>query len=228
MTGPASTPPALWRVEFHSHTCASKDGLMSPQALVRVARARGLQRIVVTDHNTIAGARAAHALAPDLVIVGEEVLTTEGELLAWFVQEAVPPGLPPLEAARRLKAQGAVLAVAHPFDTWRQGFRAETLAQLAPLLDAVEGFNARTRKPGANAAAQAWAQAHGLPIVSGSDAHLAAEVGLAATQLPPFTTPEELRAALAHARPTPRASGWWVNVGSRWATLLHRLGWRCP
>ncbi len=222
-----NTPPRLWRVEFHSHTCASPDGLMRPHELIRAARARGLDRIVVTDHNTLAGARAAHALAPELVIVGEEVLTTEGELLGWFVREEVPPGLPPWEALQRLKAQGAVVALAHPFDTWRQGFRAETLAQLAPYLDAVEGFNARTRKPGANQAAEAWARAHGLPVVSGSDAHLVVEVGRAATYLPPFDDADGLRRALAAARPTRRRAAWWVNLGSRWAVLRHRLGYRC-
>ncbi len=224
-----SPAPRLWRVEFHSHTCASPDGLMRPADLIRAARARGLDRIVVTDHNTLAGARAAHARASDLVIVGEEVLTTEGELLGWFVQEEVPAGLEPWEALQRLKAQGAVVALAHPFDTWRQGFRAETLTQLAPHLDAVEGFNARTRKPGANAAAWEWAQAHGLPVVSGSDAHLAAEVGRAATRLPPFHDAASLRAALRAAQPTRRAAAWWVNLGSRWAVVLHRLGYlRCP
>ncbi len=211
-------------VELHSHTRASRDGWMRPADLVRAARARGLHRIAVTDHNTLSGARAAQALAPDLVIVGEEVLTTEGELLGWFVREEVPAGLPPLEAAQRLKAQGAVVALAHPFDTWRQAFRGETLAQLLPWLDAVEGFNARTRKPGANAAARAWAQAHGLPVVSGSDAHLAWEVGRAATLLPPFATADELRQALQAAHPRGRPAPLWVNVGSRLAVLLHRWG----
>ncbi len=218
----ASAP--LWAVELHSHTCASRDGLMRPAELIRRAREQGLRRIAITDHNTIAGARVAQALAPDLVIVGEEVRTTEGELLAWFVREAVPAGLPPLEAARRLKEQGAVVALAHPFDTWRQSFRAETLAQLLPWLDAVEGFNARTRKPGANAAALAWAQKHDLAVISGSDAHTPAEVGWAATRLPPFAHAEDLRAALRRARPAARPSPWWVNLGSRWAVLLHALG----
>jgi len=62
-----------------------------------IARAReiGLNRIAVTDHNTIEGALEAHRLAPDLVLVGEEIVTeTGGELIAYFVQEAVPPHLP--------------------------------------------------------------------------------------------------------------------------------------
>ena len=220
---------AWWRVEFHSHTCASRDGLARPEDVVRAARRRGLDRLFVTDHNTLAGARAAHALAPELVIVGEEILTTEGELLGWFVREEVPAGLPPLEAARRLQAQGAVIALAHPFDTWRQGFRADTLQQLLPYLDAVEGFNAHTRKPGANAEARQWAQTHHLPVVSGSDAHLAWEIGRAATALPPFDDAAGLRAALREARPSAKPAPWWIHGGTRWAVLLYRLGrLRCP
>ncbi|MBK9600694.1 MAG: PHP domain-containing protein [Anaerolineales bacterium] len=46
-------------LEFHCHTHASKDSLTRPEDLVRVARRKGLDRLVITDHNSIAGARAA-------------------------------------------------------------------------------------------------------------------------------------------------------------------------
>jgi len=213
-----------WRVEFHSHTCYSRDGWMTPEALIARARARGLDRIFVTDHNTIAGALRAAALAPDLVLIGEEVRTTEGDLLGLFVQEEVPAGLSPLEAAERLWRQGALVVPAHPFDTWRQGFRAETLAALKPYLAAIEGFNARVRKPGANAAALAWAEAHHVPPIAGSDAHVPIEVGWAVTEVPAFGNAAELRQALTRARWRARPSPLWVHFGSTWATWRTKLG----
>ncbi len=77
--------------------------------------------MVVTDHNTIAGARAAQELDPELVIVGEEIKTTRGEILAFFVSEEVPAGLTPQETIARLKDQGAFISVSHPFDIYRGG-----------------------------------------------------------------------------------------------------------
>jgi len=76
----------LWRVEFHCHTCYSPDCLVTPRALVQRARELGLDRIVITDHNTIRGALEAQALAPDLVIVilgwgvlADQTLTASGK-----------------------------------------------------------------------------------------------------------------------------------------------------
>ena len=88
----------MLRVEFHCHSIASEDSLSRPEDLIRTCRKKGIDRLVITDHNTIAGALAARELAPDLVIVGEEILTEEGEFLAAFVEEEVPPGLPVMEA----------------------------------------------------------------------------------------------------------------------------------
>jgi predicted metal-dependent phosphoesterase TrpH len=59
----------MFSVDFHTHTSASKDSLTSPERLIRLARRHGLDRVVVTDHNTIAGALAAHVLDPELVIL---------------------------------------------------------------------------------------------------------------------------------------------------------------
>jgi predicted metal-dependent phosphoesterase TrpH len=111
----------MLRVEFHCHTRFSKDSLTRPRALVDTCRRKRIDRLVVTDHNTIAGARAAHALAPELVIVGEEIMTTRGEILAAFVSEEVPMGLSPSETIRLLKDQGAFISVSHLFDKWRSG-----------------------------------------------------------------------------------------------------------
>ena len=83
-------------------------------------------------------------LAPEMVIVGEEVMTTEGELLAWYVRESVPPGLRPEETIQRLRAQGAIISVSHPFDRYRRGAWQEAqLERIVGLVDAIEVYNAR-------------------------------------------------------------------------------------
>ena len=81
----------MLKMEFHCHTIASKDSLLHPADLVSAARDRGIDRVVVTDHNSIAGAVAAKALDPELVIVGEEIMTSQGEILAAYVTGEIPP-----------------------------------------------------------------------------------------------------------------------------------------
>ena len=211
------------QVDFHVHTCASPDSRTRLEAVIAAARRRGLTRLVITDHNTITGALRAKQLAPELVIVGEEIMTTEGELLAAFLHERVPPGLSPEETIARVRAQGGFVAVAHPFDTRRKGhWQPETLTRIAPLVDAIEGLNARCFSARANQQAIQFAAARGLPVVAGSDAHTAAEVGQARVVMPPFHDAASLRAALQQARIEGRISPWWVVLASRYAKLTGR------
>ena len=107
--------------EFHCHTRASTDSLTRPVDLIAMARRKGIDRVIITDHNSISGAREAQMIAPDLIIVGEEIMTTQGEILAAFVAEEIPAYLTPQETIRRLKEQGAFISVSHPFDEFRKG-----------------------------------------------------------------------------------------------------------
>jgi predicted metal-dependent phosphoesterase TrpH len=162
---------------------------------------------------------------PQRVIVGEEIMTREGELLAAFVQEAVPAGLPPLEAIARLRAQGAFISVSHPFDIFRSGhWRAAALLEITPLVDAIETFNARCWLPRFNRRAAAYARQHHLLFTVGSDAHAAVEVGMATLRLPPFHDAATLKAALAQAEVEARLSPPWVHLFSRYASLRKRWG----
>ncbi len=109
------------RLEFHCHTIYSPDSLTKPEALLKACARKGIDRVVVTDHNTIRGALEARKIDPQRVIVGEEIMTQQGELLAAYVQEEVPKGLPALEAIAALRDQGAFISVSHPFDITRRG-----------------------------------------------------------------------------------------------------------
>ncbi len=203
-------------VDFHCHTSTSKDSLTSPEQLVRVSGRRRLDRLVVTDHNTIAGALAAHNLAPELVIVGEEILTTRGEILASFVTEEIPFGLSPQETIERLRLQGAFISVSHPFDSWRSGaWKVEDLLEIAPLVDAIEIFNARCMASVSNQQASEFARQHGIPGTAGSDAHASFELGAAVLVLPQFSSPEELRKVIREGKVRGRLSPFWVHFASR-------------
>lgn len=211
------------RLEFHCHTDASRDSQTRVEDLLQVCRQRGIDRLVITDHNTIAGALAAQALDPQRAIVGEEIMTTQGELLAAFVQEEIPKGLTPPEAIARLREQGAFISVSHPFDRLRKGgWRPPDLLAILPLVDAIEVFNARCWPGWFNRQAAAFAHQHGLLGTVGSDAHSLVEVGRATLHLPAFRDAAGLRAALPLAQQEVRRSGLGVRFASRRAAWHNR------
>ncbi|MBI4761246.1 MAG: PHP domain-containing protein [Chloroflexota bacterium] len=207
-------------LEFHCHTIFSQDSLLTPQKLIEICRRRGIDRVVITDHNTIAGALAAQKLDPQRVIVGEEIMTTQGELLAAFVSEEVPPSLSPQETIRRLREQGAFISVSHPFDRLRRGaWREDDLLEILPQVDAIEVFNSRCMDPRFNSEAQAFARRHGVTGTVGSDAHAAFEVGRSVLLVEPFEGPDGMRKVLPSALPKTRLSPLWVHFLSRYAVL---------
>lgn len=214
-----------WRIDLHTHTWVSPDSLTDPRDLVERARDIGLNRVAVTDHNTIEGALAAHALAPDLIIVGEELATAPGgELIAYYVREQVPPGLPVAEALRRLRAQGAVISISHPLDAWRgSAMGLERTVAIIDQVDALEVFNARCLRAEFNRRAARLAQQYGKLITAGSDAHTLAELGAGYLTLPVFRdTPEAFRASLASAVPGGRLTGLGPHLASTWAKMRKR------
>jgi hypothetical protein len=211
-------------IEFHCHTIFSKDSLTSPRDLIKTARRKGIDRLVITDHNTIAGARRAQALDPDRVIVGEEIMTTRGEILAAFVSEEIPAGLSPMEAIRRLKDQNAFVSVSHPFDSMRSGgWQESDLLKILPQVDSIEVFNSRSTLPHFNDQARRFAERHNLCGTVGSDAHAAFELGRSLMQLEPFDGPDGLRKVIRTGVPIVMWSPPWFRLSSRFAVLYKKV-----
>ena len=212
------------RVELHLHTSVSKDSLVQPEKLLKRCEKLGIDRIAVTDHNAIENALMLKALAPEHVIVGEEIETTQGELLGYFVKECVPAGLEPMEAIRSLRAQGAVISVAHPFDSHRGAYWEEkTLLDLIPHIDAIEIFNARCWSDSPNRQAALFAQDHDLLKTVGSDAHTLWELGKATLIMQDFDDAEGFKSALKDAQAITQRSPWFVHLFSRYAVLNKKI-----
>lgn len=216
--------PLTITLEFHCHTHASKDSLTRPADLIKAARRKGLDRLVITDHNSIAGALEAQAIDPELVIVGEEIMTTKGEILAAYVMEEIPPFLSPQETIRRLKEQGAFISVSHPFDEMRAGgWKENDLLEIIPFVDAIEVYNSRCMLPRFNRLAREFALKHNLAGTVGSDAHAAFEVGRSVLLLNQFTGPEEMREVIRGAKFRVKWSPWWFHLTSRYASINKKL-----
>ena len=216
---------SMWKVDLHSHTIYSRDCLTPTLALIERARAVGLNKIAVTEHNRLDGALAAKALAPDLVIVGEEIKTTHGEIIAYFVKECVPKGLSPQETIRRLRDQGAVISIPHPLDSLRgSAMGREHVMEIINLVDALEVRNARCVRAGDNLAAAELALGHGKLVTAGSDAHTTSEVGRCTLMMPEFEDDaESFRDALERAQPQGEVSPFWPHFASTYAKWRKRF-----
>lgn len=215
-----------WNVDLHSHTLWSKDCITAFETIIRLCRQRNIQRIAITDHNTAEGALLMQQFAPDLVIVGEEIMTTQGEILAYFVRESVPAGLTPHDTIWRLRDQGAVIGVSHPFDRLRKGaWREDDLLRIVEMVDAIEIYNARCVFPEDNERALSFAERHQLIGTAGSDAHIRPEYGRAMTMMRPFDNdPEDFLDALRTADYVKRLSGQYVHLVSKAAKWSKKLG----
>lgn len=212
-----------WDVDLHTHTDRSPDCLTAPGALVGRAREVGLDRLAVTDHDRIEGAFAARDIDPELVIVGEEVRTSDGpELIGLFLEEHIPPGRTFRETADAIREQGGVTYLPHPFDP-RRGTTESFLESRVDCVDLVEGFNARTHDDEAHRRAERWAGEKGLPLGAGSDAHLLRAVGRGRLRLPPFEGPTEFLESTREGEIRGRESSWLVHLGSTLARLFGRI-----
>ncbi len=224
-----SSPAARSFVDLHCHTRASFDSLSSPASVVRAAVTRGLTHLAITDHDRIDGALEAREIASRAgasgagsltVIVGEEIRTAEGDLIALFLDRAVPPGMSASETVAAIRDQGGLVGIPHPFDRFRGTLRQDGgMREIVPLVDWIETHNARLVGRGNEQAAE-LAAAHGLPGVAVSDAHTVLEVGVAYTVLGGDpSTADGLRSSLAAVQLVPgRAS-----VGVRLVTPIAKL-----
>lgn len=180
------------------HTCHSKDSTSSPQKIVQHCLDTGINCLAVTDHNTISGALELERIAPFTVIVGEEIMTTGGEIIGLFLKEQIAAHQSPEDTIAQIRDQGGLVCIPHPFDRFRRHsrIRADALKRITSDIDLVEVFNSRTFMLKDSARALEFAREHGFPGTVGSDAHVEREVGRAYMEMPEFNGVEEFRASL--------------------------------
>ena len=211
------------RIDLHSHSSVSPDGWLSPVELVETAMAAGLDKVAITDHREIDGALEAFERYPDRVIVGEEIHCKKGvHVIGLFITELIPSGLSVAETVRRIRDQGGLVYVPHPFAyLWRPSMHAQLALAEA---DVVEVFNSRAFLPFWNRRAAEAASERGLPGAASTDAHFPWEFGRAYTELPEFSDVAEFRLALDKARPVGNRKGSpWLHVGSKLIAEVRRI-----
>jgi len=211
----------LIKADLHIHTAYSPDSATSLQQVIACCRKNGINCVAVTDHNSILGALKLREMAPFTVIVGEEIMTRSGEIIGYFLDEEIPAFLPAEETARRIKDQGGLVCIPHPFDTLRRStLRRKTLEALLPYIDIIEVFNARVVLSRHNLSARVFALANELLGSAGSDAHISSEIGGTYVEMPDFNDAEEFRLALAQGALLCRKASLWVHMWGMWARLV--------
>jgi predicted metal-dependent phosphoesterase TrpH len=187
------------RVDLHLHSHWSPDSRTTLEQLIERADEVGLDRIALTDHNTAEGALELAGIAPQLAIVGEEVRTTEGEIIGLFIERSIPRGLSSERVCDLVHEMGGLTYFPHPFDRFRANFSAHRLVDLADRIDIIEVYNPWARAQDNQAAAQICAEL-GKVAATGSDAHGTAELGQSWMEMEEYAGPADFLAKLASAR----------------------------
>ncbi|HEU5382210.1 MAG TPA: PHP-associated domain-containing protein [Ktedonobacteraceae bacterium] len=182
----------LGRADLHMHSTYS-DGLGTiEQVLNYTQNQTDLDVIALTDHDVVEGALRARDLWAKGnyrfdFIVGEEVSTKSGHLLALFIEDRVPPGLSMEESIDLIHAQGGLAIVAHPLNQiFRHSCPRTVLERIraseSVWLDGIETWNASFCGIYANRVAmRSNRESFGWPELGNSDAHTLRAIGSGCT-----------------------------------------------
>jgi hypothetical protein len=215
--------PGRLLVDLHNHTFHSYDAQNRLADYERAHRQGRVDVVAITDHNTIAGALELRARATFPIIVGQEIDTADGELIGLFLETRVPAGLTAAETAERIRAQGGLVYLQHPFYRivlGRMRPAARERLRGRGLIDIVEAANGGPFAASDNARALAWARACGLPHAASSDAHEPSAIGTCVSSIPaaPVTAaslPELLRTGRTADRRPPSAVALAIKASGR-------------
>ncbi|ARS88396.1 PHP domain-containing protein [Natrarchaeobaculum aegyptiacum] len=173
-------------VELHVHSALSYDGRDPVELILEQAQGVGLDAIAITDHDEIDASLEAVELAPEyglVAIPAMEISSKAGHVLGFGLEEAVPPGLSYETTIEEIHAQDGLAVIPHPFQESRHGVMARISRAQLTKADAIEVYNSRLLTGRANRQARRFAESHGMPMTSGSDAHISEMVGQAVTRV---------------------------------------------
>lgn len=159
------------KVDLHTHSVISPDGGINAAQYEKAVEQSLLDCIAITDHNRIEFAQYMQRVLGEHIIVGEEIMTGAGEIIGLYLTEVIPPRLSPLETVKRIKDQGGIVYIPHPFETVRKGVHPSVLEELADHVDLIEIYNGRAFAQNRSAQAVVWSKLNHMTGVASSDAH---------------------------------------------------------
>ena len=211
-------------LDLHVHTHYSGCSNLRPDRIEPLALENGLTTVAICDHNCLDGALETATLAKAItVIIAEEIVTTHGEIIGYFLSEHIPPGLSPFETVSEIKRQGGLASVPHPFDRLRSSrLHKNALKQVIDCIDMIEVFNARNMFNRPDCKLLNRARKLGVVPVVASDAHLSCEIGCATMVMENYDGPEDFLGKLRKAQCFTRKSPLWVHAATKWIRFRHK------
>jgi predicted metal-dependent phosphoesterase TrpH len=210
----------LLKADLHVHTEYSVDCNTPLEKIVSRCLEIGINCIAICDHGTAEGALRMRKIAPFRVIIAEEIMTPDGEIMGMFLKETIPSWLPVKEVIARIRAQGGLVCIPHPFDILRRSaLRNNTIEKIADQIDIVEVFNSRIFFPQNSAKALAFAEKYGITKSAGSDAHTVGEIGNAYVEMPEFKGRDDFLKALQKGKISGRMTNPFIHFASAWTKL---------
>lgn len=172
-------------IDLHMHEMTySKDSFLELEEIVAIAKAKGLQGICITDHDSMGLKEFANAYSKRTgfpIFVGIEYYSLQGDIVAFGIEEYPKERVSAQEFITCVKEQGGICFSAHPFRNNNRGLE-ERLDDMVGL-DGVEVLNGSTSLQ-ANQKAAEYANKLGLVPVGASDCHVPEKVGIYATYFP--------------------------------------------
>jgi len=215
----------LLKADLHIHTEYSMDCNTPLEKIVSRCLELGINCVAIADHGTVEGALKMQEIAPFSIIVAEEVLTPHGEIMGMFLKETIPSGLSIEETISRIRAQGGLVNIPHPFEVIRHSsLNDKAIEGIVEQIDVMEVFNSRSPFLANSAKALAFAQKYGIAQGAGSDAHTLQEIGNAYVEMPEFNGKDEFLQALAQGRIHGHRTSLAMHLFSSWARLKNSLG----
>lgn len=196
------------RIILHFHSEFSYDSNITLSEIISQCKAHNIDYVGITDHNTMKGAikfKEKLSKAGIKLILGEEIMTTSGEIIGLFIQRQIESKdllgkkRSLKEVISEIKKQGGLVIVPHPFDKMRNGIGKKNVEKFKDDIDALETFNSRTKIHSFNKKAKKYAARHGFTNIVGSDAHIDEELGNAIIEMEEFKTPQEFAENLKNA-----------------------------
>jgi len=205
------------KVELHVHTDYSYDTSSSLSAIIRRCKHKGIDAIGIADHNEIEGALRLAQIAPFRVIIGEEVLTKEGEIIGFFISRHIRPGMSMARTISEIKKQNGIVYLPHPFDTTTRKTAPKAIEKFIGQVDIVEVHNGRTVRQSDNKRAREFAEFARKPMAVGSDAHTVSEIGRNYQKMSKFNSPKSFIKALEKAEQVTSKPFYAAFAATKWS-----------
>lgn len=158
-------------VDFHMHTHLSPDGSLHEHDISRALEAGVLHTVAITDHDAIDEALHLQSVFGDRIIVGEEITTSEGEIIGLYLSKLVQRGMSAVKTVEAIREQNGLVYIPHPFEKARKGLSETTLNSIASDVDIIEVRNGRSFSSRARLKAATWAEQNIVAQAASSDAH---------------------------------------------------------